>query len=429
MVTLRSRNVTTALKMASEGKTKKDASVDSPTSVLNEEENCDEKTITAAEEEILLAKNACLISETIAQEEEQLLKIREDEEKANCDVPEEPLEPLTKDKLSKLDELLKTTEVFSEYLLERIEYSTKNGGKPESEKEDPESEIAEPESEKAEPVSENAEPQKSGRGRKRKAAPQYNNTKAKRAVAAMVLRSKEGDETPDSDLTEEERVMKEQRELVPLLTGGKLKSYQLYGVKWLISVWQNGVNGILADQMGLGKTIQTIGFLSHLKEKGVHGPYLVIAPLSTLSNWMNEIARFTPSVNSIIYHGDKKQRDAIRRKHMPKTVGPKFPIVITSYEVAMNDARKNLRQYQWKYVVIDEGHRLKNHKCKLIRELKYLQMENKLLLTGTPLQNNLSELWSLMHFILPDIFTSHDEFLSWFLRNFMAYYDHSSSEE
>lgn len=118
-------------------------------------------------------------------------------------------------------------------------------------------------------------------------------TKAKRAVAAMLSRSEEGDQTPDSDLTEEERVMIEQSELVPLLTGGKLKSYQLKGVKWLISLYHNGLNGILADQMGLGKTIQTIGFLSHLKYKGVDGPYLVIAPLSTLSNWMNEIARYS----------------------------------------------------------------------------------------------------------------------------------------
>lgn len=107
----------------------------------------------------------------------------------------------------------------------------------------------------------------------------------------MLTRSKESEEAEDTDLTEEERVEKEQRELVPLLTGGKLKSYQLKGIKWLISLWQNGLNGILADQMGLGKTIQTIGFLAHLKGKGMNGPYLVIAPLSTLSNWVNEISR------------------------------------------------------------------------------------------------------------------------------------------
>lgn len=108
-----------------------------------------------------------------------------------------------------------------------------------------------------------------------------------------MLRTQEGAPVEDANLTEEERTEKEQAEVVPLLTGGKLKSYQLKGVKWLISLWQNGLNGILADQMGLGKTIQTIGFLAHLKGKGLHGPYLVVAPLSTLANWVNEIARLT----------------------------------------------------------------------------------------------------------------------------------------
>lgn len=108
----------------------------------------------------------------------------------------------------------------------------------------------------------------------------------------MLTRSKEGVTFDDMNLTEEERTKKEQAELVPLLTGGKLKSYQLKGVKWLISLWQNGLNGILADQMGLGKTIQTIGFLAHLKGNGLDGPYLIIAPLSTLSNWVNEINRY-----------------------------------------------------------------------------------------------------------------------------------------
>ncbi|ESQ31156.1 hypothetical protein EUTSA_v10003684mg [Eutrema salsugineum] len=395
MVSLRSRKAAPASEMASDGKTEKDASGDSPTSVLSEEENCEEKkTATVAEEETLLALtgDSSLISEAMAQEEEQLLKIREDEEKAEFAVSGE-VPTLNDTQFTKLDELLTQTQLYSEFLLEKMEDITKNGVEGESQKE---------------------EPQKTGRGRKRKAASQCNNTKAKRAVAAMISRSKEGGQTLDSDLTDEERVMKEQSELVPLLTGGKLKSYQLKGVKWLISLWQNGLNGILADQMGLGKTIQTIGFLSHLKGNGLDGPYLVIAPLSTLSNWKNEITRFTPSIDAIIYHGDKKERDELRRKHMPKTVGPKFPIVITSYEVAMNDAKKNLRQYPWKYVVIDEGHRLKNSKCKLLRELRYLKMENKLLLTGTPLQNNLSELWSLLNFILPDIFASHDEFESWF---------------
>ena len=94
-------------------------------------------------------------------------------------------------------------------------------------------------------------------------------------------------------------------ELVPLLIGGRLKSYQIKGVKWMISLWKNELNGILADQMGLGKTVQTIGLLAHLKGIGMHGPFLVVTPLSTLSNWVNEINRFVPSMNAIIYHGSK----------------------------------------------------------------------------------------------------------------------------
>ena len=125
--------------------------------------------------------------------------------------------------------------------------------------------------------------------------------KAKRAVAAMLTRSQQGTTAEDNDLTEEEKIAKEQSELIPLLTGGTLKSYQIKGVKWLISLWQNGLNGILADQMGLGKTIQTIGFLAHLKGKGLDGPYMVIAPLSTLSNWINEINRYKSGFIFLFY--------------------------------------------------------------------------------------------------------------------------------
>lgn len=108
----------------------------------------------------------------------------------------------------------------------------------------------------------------------------------------MLTRSEDGVSVDGLNLTDEERAEIEQAELVPLLSGGKLKTYQIKGVKWMISLWQNGLNGILADQMGLGKTIQTIAFLSHLKGNGLHGPYLIIAPLSTLSNWLSEIERY-----------------------------------------------------------------------------------------------------------------------------------------
>lgn len=372
-----------------------DASAESPTSVLEDEDIC-KATIEAKVEEVVTfdaeSNGTLLISKDMEEEEEKLLEARveeEDVEQENVSKNEAHLNDL---QFNKLDELLTQTQMYAEFLLEKMEDITVNGVEQEGE-----------------PVG-----KKKGRGSKRKAAPQCNTRKAKRAVAAMLTRSKEEEKTEDEDLNEEERVDKEQREIVPLLTGGKLKSYQIKGVKWLISLWQNGLNGILADQMGLGKTIQTIAFLAHLKGNGLHGPYLVIAPLSTLSNWVNEISRFVPSVNAIIYHGSKKERDEIRRKHLPRTIGPKFPIVVTSYEVALSDARKYLRHYNWKYLVVDEGHRLKNPKCKLLKELKYIPIGNKLLLTGTPLQNNLAELWSLLHFILPDIFSSLEEFQSWF---------------
>ncbi|KAL9229450.1 hypothetical protein vseg_004914 [Gypsophila vaccaria] len=381
--------------MGENGEVKLEASIDSPTSVLADEDVVKEETEVKVEDDMLVdAKNgdSALISKEMAEEEEKLLEARVKEEQAKLENIPKDAAYLNKDQFSKLDDLLTQTQLYSEFLLEKMDDITMNGVEEEQE----------------EPVQE----KKKGRSRKRKA--QYDDKKAKRAVAAMLTRSKEGIAVDDADLTEEERIAKEQAELVPLLTGGKLKSYQIKGVKWLISLWQNGLNGILADQMGLGKTIQTIAFLAHLKGKCMDGPYMVIAPLSTLSNWVNEISRFTPSLKAIIYHGDKNERNALRLKHMPKKIGPDFPIVITSYEIALSDAKRYLRHYKWKYVVVDEGHRLKNANCKLLKELKYLPMENKLLLTGTPLQNNLAELWSLLNFILPDIFSSHAEFESWF---------------
>ncbi|XP_043715072.1 ATP-dependent DNA helicase DDM1 isoform X2 [Telopea speciosissima] len=384
--------------MEAENDTKSDKAADSPTSVLVEEEICKEEGRVEIEDggSLTGAKNgdSFLISGTMAEEEGKLEEARVKQEDAEREKDNGRETVMDDTQFTKLDELLTQTQLYSEFLLEKMEDITLNGVKGQNE--------------------ENADGKKRGRGAKRKAAVDHNNRKAKKAVAAMITRSQEGTAPEDANLTVEEKAEKEQAELVPLLTGGKLKSYQIKGVKWLISLWQNGLNGILADQMGLGKTIQTIAFLAHLKDKGLHGPYLIIAPLSTLSNWVNEVSRFVPSISAIIYHGDKKERQEIRNKYMPKVVGPEFPIIVTSYEVAMNDARKVLRHYSWKYLVVDEGHRLKNTKCKLLRELNLLPVENKLLLTGTPLQNSLVELWSLLHFILPDIFSSLEEFESWF---------------
>ncbi|KAF9099152.1 hypothetical protein BGX23_003745 [Mortierella sp. AD031] len=197
-----------------------------------------------------------------------------------------------------------------------------------------------------------------------------------------------------------------------LVTGGVLRDYQLAGVEWMVSLYENGLNGILADEMGLGKTLQTISFLAYLREKGIWGPFLVVAPLSTLANWIMEFERFVPGIPVELYHGMPEEREH-KRNHKLKKLDSTFPIVVTSYEIIIRD-RKFLSRFQWKYIIVDEGHRLKNMDCKLIRELKSYHSANRLLLTGTPLQNNLSELWSLLNFLLPDIFDDREGFEEWF---------------
>ncbi|KAH0353404.1 SWI/SNF chromatin remodeling complex component, partial [Aureobasidium melanogenum] len=198
-----------------------------------------------------------------------------------------------------------------------------------------------------------------------------------------------------------------------LVTGGLMRSYQLEGLEWLTSLYENGLNGILADEMGLGKTIQTISFLAFLREKGTYGPFLIASPLSTTSNWVNEFHKWTPDIPVVLYHGSKQEREEIRRKRFKNPGSKDFPVICTSYEICMND-RKFLANYGWKFIIIDEGHRIKNLNCRLIRELQSYQSANRLLITGTPLQNNLTELWSLLHFLMPTIFDKLESFESWF---------------
>ncbi|XP_030298197.1 lymphoid-specific helicase isoform X1 [Sparus aurata] len=195
-------------------------------------------------------------------------------------------------------------------------------------------------------------------------------------------------------------------------TGGVMRWYQIEGIEWLRMLWENGINGILADEMGLGKTIQCIAHVAMMIEKKVMGPFLVVAPLSTLPNWISEFKRFTPEVSVLLYHGPERAKllKQIRRPQGPLNM---CPVVVTSFEIAMID-RKFLQRFQWKYLIVDEGHRIKNLNCRLVRELKMLPTDNKLLLTGTPLQNNLAELWSLLNFLLPEVFDDLKSFESWF---------------
>ncbi|KAF9929366.1 hypothetical protein FBU30_001632 [Linnemannia zychae] len=238
----------------------------------------------------------------------------------------------------------------------------------------------------------------------------YLNKDALKKQKQTEIGSKESSPAPVPAPTAAQRVISARQP--KLVTGGILRDYQLAGVEWMVSLYENGLNGILADEMGLGKTLQTISFLAYLREKGVWGPFLVVAPLSTLANWVMEFERFVPGVPVELYHGSQEEREH-KRNHKLKKLDTTFPIVVTSYEIIIRD-RKYLSKYQWKYIIVDEGHRLKNMDCKLIRELKSYHSANRLLLTGTPLQNNLSELWSLLNFLLPDIFDDREGFEEWF---------------
>ncbi|KAI2506567.1 Class II histone deacetylase complex subunits 2 and 3 [Fragilaria crotonensis] len=201
-----------------------------------------------------------------------------------------------------------------------------------------------------------------------------------------------------------------------LADGCILKDYQLEGVRWLVSLFENGVSGILADEMGLGKTIQVIAMIAHLLTQKVTGPFLVVAPLATLPNWIREIEKWLPDQPVVRFHGTGPWRESLLKGPLnPKQKkDPKFPIVVTSYEVAMKDQVKLAKLCEFTYLIVDEGQRLKNHRCTLLSALKRLKAQNRLLLSGTPIQNNLDELWSLLNFVNPTIFDDLSIFQSWF---------------
>jgi len=196
-----------------------------------------------------------------------------------------------------------------------------------------------------------------------------------------------------------------------ILVNGQLKEYQVKGLEWLVSLYNNNLNGILADEMGLGKTIQTIALITYLIEaKKNHGPFLIIVPLSTLSNWALEFEKWAPSVNVVCYKGSP----IVRRNVQNQMRAVKFNVLLTTYEYVIKD-KSVLAKLPWKYMIIDEGHRMKNHHCKLTQVLNtHYLAPHRLLLTGTPLQNKLPELWALLNFLLPSIFKSVSTFEQWF---------------
>ncbi|XP_071787735.1 SWI/SNF-related matrix-associated actin-dependent regulator of chromatin subfamily A member 5-like isoform X2 [Asterias amurensis] len=220
---------------------------------------------------------------------------------------------------------------------------------------------------------------------------------------------------------EDEELLSESRKATSVITqfeksptyikNGEMRDYQVRGLNWMISLYEHGINGILADEMGLGKTLQTISLLGYMKHyRSIPSPHLIICPKSTLSNWMAEIERWCPSLRGVCLIGDQTTRAAIIRDVM---MPGEWDVCVTSYEMAIKE-KSVFKKFNWRYLVIDEAHRIKNEKSKLSEIVREFKTTNRLLLTGTPLQNNLHELWALLNFLLPDVFNSSEDFDAWF---------------
>uniref|UniRef100_A0A8D2LVY1 DNA helicase n=1 Tax=Varanus komodoensis TaxID=61221 RepID=A0A8D2LVY1_VARKO len=201
----------------------------------------------------------------------------------------------------------------------------------------------------------------------------------------------------------------------PSYIGGEnleLRDYQLEGLNWLAHSWCKNNSVILADEMGLGKTIQTISFLSYLfHQHQLYGPFLIVVPLSTLTSWQREFEIWAPEINVVVYIGDQMSRNAIREYEWvhAQTKRLKFNVLITTYEILLKD-KTVLGSINWAFLGVDEAHRLKNDDSLLYKTLIDFKSNHRLLITGTPLQNSLKELWSLLHFIMPEKFESWEEF-------------------
>uniref|UniRef100_A0A670J9P9 Chromodomain helicase DNA binding protein 2 n=1 Tax=Podarcis muralis TaxID=64176 RepID=A0A670J9P9_PODMU len=201
----------------------------------------------------------------------------------------------------------------------------------------------------------------------------------------------------------------------PSYIGGEnleLRDYQLEGLNWLAHSWCKSNSVILADEMGLGKTIQTISFLSYLfHQHQLYGPFVIVVPLSTLTSWQREFEIWAPEINVVVYIGDQMSRNAIREYEWihAQTKRLKFNVLITTYEILLKD-KTVLGSINWAFLGVDEAHRLKNDDSLLYKTLIDFKSNHRLLITGTPLQNSLKELWSLLHFIMPEKFELWEDF-------------------
>ena len=203
---------------------------------------------------------------------------------------------------------------------------------------------------------------------------------------------------------------------------GEMRGYQLQGLNWMVSLHHNGLNGILADEMarrllfslffsnipfqGLGKTLQTISFLAYLKHyRDISGPHLVVVPKSTLQNWHREFQQWTPDFDLVMLTGTKDERAEIIATRL---ITQSFQVCITTYEMCLIETAA-LKKFSFEYIVIDEAHRIKNVDSILSQIVRAFISRGRLLITGTPLQNNLKELFSLLNFICPEIFVEYKD--------------------
>lgn len=242
---------------------------------------------------------------------------------------------------------------------------------------------------------------------------------AERAAAAAKARTKQFDE--DDEGFQNPTSLGDETLPQPQMLTCQLKEYQLKGLTWLANLYEQGINGILADEMGLGKTVQSISVMAYLAEThDIWGPFIVIAPASTLHNWQQEITKFVPEFKVLPYWGSGKDRKVLRkfwdRRQLRYTRDSPFHVLVTNYQLVVSDAQY-LNRIRWQYMILDEAQAIKSSSSSRWKSLLGMQCRNRLLLTGTPIQNSMQELWALLHFIMPTLFDSHEEFSDWFSKD------------